>query len=149
MRRSNRTCTFPWQHPICSALLSLGLLGLTASADAAPWRSHLVLPSGDELLLRTAGLRIQPSGSRGEIDLPVRVLFAKAVDSPAGPVDLVNAKARLICADSTASASAIKPRHADGKSLAAKNRKLAVTAVDAPLQAVLSAPAVFESLCKR
>jgi hypothetical protein len=149
MRRSNRTCTFQWQRPICSALLFLGLLGMSAIAVAAPWRSHIVLPSGDEVLLRTGGLRIQPSGSRGEIDLPVRVRFAKAVDSPSGPVDLVDAKARLICADGTASASAIKPRHADGKSLAAKNRNLAVTAVRAPLQAVLSTPAVFESLCKR
>lgn len=149
MRQPHRTNTLPWQRPICSALLCLGLLGLTASAGAAPWRSHITLPSGDELLLRTGGLRIQPSGSRGEIDLPVRVRFAKPVDSPAGPVDLVDAKARLICADGTASASAIKPRHADGKLLAAKNRNLAVTAVRAPLQAVLSTPAVFESLCKR
>ena len=75
--------------------------------------------------------------------------FAKPVDSPAGPVDLADAKARFFCADGTASASAIKPRHADGKSLAAKNRNLAVAAVRAPMEAVLSTPAVIESLCKR
>ena len=149
MPRSHRTDPHQWQRPICSALLALGLLGLSASAGAAPWRSHITLPSGDEVLLRTGGLRIQPSGSRGEIDLPVRVRFAKPVDSPAGPVDLVDAKARLICADGTASVGAIKPRHADGKSLAAKNRNLAVTAVRVPLQAVLSTSAVIESLCKR
>jgi hypothetical protein len=149
MHRSHRIDPLQWQRHIGSALLSIGLLGLPASVGAAPWRSHVTLPSGDEVMLRTGGLRIQPSGSRGEIDLPVRVRFATPVDSPAGPVDLVDAKARFMCADGTTSASAIKPRHANGKAVAAKNLQLAVTSVRVPLLAVLSTPAVIESLCKR
>lgn len=137
-----------WQRRCGFALLTLGLLGLSANACAAPWRSHLTLPTGDEVQLRTGGLRVQPSGSRGEIDLPVRVRFAKPVDSPAGPVDMADAKVRILCKEGTVSATAIKPRHADEKLLAAKDLKATVTATHAPLLQVLSAPAVVESLCK-
>ena len=137
-----------WQHRCGCALLMLGLLGLSARAGAAPWRSHLTLPSGDEVQLRTGGLRVQPSGSRGEINLPVRVRFAAPVDSPAGPVDIADAKVRVLCKEGSVSATAIKPRHADNKLLAAKDLKATVNATRAPLLQVLSALALVESLCK-
>jgi len=138
----------PWQRRIAGASLCLGLLGLSAPASAAPWRSHVTLPSGDEVQLRTGGLRVKPSGSRGEIDLPVRVRFAKPVDSPAGPVDMADAKVRILCKEGTVSATAIKPRHADEKLLATKDLKAAASATSGPLLQVLSAPAVADSLCK-
>ena len=114
----------PWRRRIAGASLCLGLLGMSAPASAAPWRSHVTLPSGDEVQLRTGGLRVQPSGSRGEIDLPMQVRFAKPVDSPAGSVDMADAKVRILCKEGT------------------------VSATRAPLLQALSAPAVIDSLCK-
>lgn len=137
-----------WRRRCGCALLMLGLLGLSAPASAAPWRSYVTLPSGDEVQLRTGGLRVKPSGSRGEIDLPVRVRFAKPVAGPAGPVDMADAQVRILCKEGTVSAMAIKPRHADEKLLATKDRKAAASATRAPLLQVLSAPAVLDSLCK-
>jgi hypothetical protein len=136
-----------WRRTCGYALLTLSLLGLSASANAAPWRSHFTLPSGDEVQLRTGGLRVKPSGSRGEIDLPVRVRFAKPVDGPAGPVDMVDAKVRMLCKEGTVSASAVRPRHADGKLLATKDFRAAASAARTPLLQVLSSPAVVDSLC--
>jgi hypothetical protein len=69
------------RHLACTGLF-LGVLGLVSAASAAPWRNHLTLPSGDEVKLRTEGLRVQASGSRGEIDVPVRVRFAKPLSTP-------------------------------------------------------------------
>lgn len=134
-----------WQRCCGCALLTLGLLGLSAPASAAPWRNHITLPSGDEVELRTGGLRVQPSDSRGEIDLPVRVRFAKPVD---GPVDMADAKVRTLCKAGTVSATAIKPLHADEKPLATRDLKATASAARAPLLQVLSAPAVLDSLCK-
>ena len=137
-----------WQHRGGCALLMLGLLGLSASAIAAPWHSHVTLPSGDEVQLRTSGLRVKPSGSRGEIDLPVRLRFATPVSGPAGPIDMADAKVRVVCKEGTVSAAAIKPRHADGKLLATRDLKAAASAARAPLLAVLSTPAVIDSFGK-
>jgi hypothetical protein len=148
MPHLQRSYPAPWQRRLAGALLCLGLLGLSAGAGAAPWRTHLKLPSGDEVQLRTGGLRVQPSGSRGEIDLPVRVRFAKPVDGPAGPVDMADAKVRIMCKEGTVSATDVKPRHADEGLLATKDRKAAVSATNGPLLQVLSTPAVIDSLCK-
>jgi hypothetical protein len=127
----------------------LGLLSMAPSAHAAPWHNHLTLPSGDEVQLRTEGRRVQPAGSRGEIDLPVRVRFATPVDSPAGSVVMADAKVRLICKDGTVSATAIKPRDANQKLVATKEGKTAANATRAALMQVLAAQAVIDSLCRR
>lgn len=129
------------------AFVSMLLMSLSPGASAAPWRSHLTLPSGDEVLLRTSGRALQPSGSRTEIDLPARVRFAQPVDSPGGPVALVDAKVRILCKGDTVTAAALKPRRADEQLVAAKYRKAAVTASQAPLLKVLSTPEVIGSLC--
>lgn len=148
MRFTFSRTTPKWPRQLACAGLFLGQLGLASGASAAPWRSHLTLPSGDEVKLRTEGLRVQPSGSRGEIDVPVRVHFAKPVASPAGPVDLADAKLRILCKDGAVSLSAIKPRHADTKPLSTKDQKAAVDATRGPLLQVLSTPALVDSLCK-
>ncbi len=137
------------QRAGAGAFFIMVLLSLSSGASAAPWRSHLTLPSGDEVLLRTSGRALQSAGSRAEIDLPARVRFARPVDSPGGPVALVDAKVRILCKGGTVTAAAMKPRRADEQLLAAKDRKAAASAIQAPLLKVLSTPAVIDSLCQR
>jgi len=55
---------------------------------------------------------------------------------------------RILCKKGTVSATAIKPRHGDGKPLATKDLKATASATRAPLLQVLSAPAVCDGLCK-
>lgn len=132
-----------------AATLCTVLLVLSTSAWAAPWRSHVTLPSGDEVQLRTQGRALRPAGSRAEIDLPVRVRFSAPVASPVGPVALADARLRVHCKEGTVSASAVVPRRDGGRTFATKGHKAAVAAARAPLLQVVSAPSFVDSLCRR
>jgi hypothetical protein len=139
----------PRQRRVAAALLITGLLALPIGASAAPWRSHLTLPAGDEVLLRTQGRALRPAGSRAEIDLPVRVRFAAPLATPGGPVAMADARLRILCKGGTVSTTAVAPRTAAGRAFVARDRKAATAAARAALAQVLSMPAVVDSLCRR
>lgn len=139
----------PKLHGVAGALSLLLMLAASSTAWAAPWRSHLTLPSGDEVLLRTQGRAVQPAGSRAELDVPVRLRFAAPLDVPGGPVAMADAKLRILCKGGSVTASALKPRLADGKLVPEKYRKAAAAATRKSLLDGLSNAAVVDSLCQR
>jgi len=128
----------------CTAAL---LLALPVGAGAAPWRDHVTLPSGDVVQVRTEGRALKPSGSRAEVDLPVRLRFATPVPTPVGPVALADATVRVLCQERSVSAKTVVPRNAAAGAFVAKDRKVALLAVQAPLQAALNAPAFTGVIC--
>ncbi len=124
------------------------LLAWPQSASAAPWRSFVTVPAGHEVLVRTDGRALRPSGSRGEVDLPVRVRFAAPVTTAVGPVEWVDATVRVLCQSRSVTAQRVAVRTADGKAFATKDRRTAAGAVRSPLDQVLAAPTFIDQVCK-
>lgn len=129
----------------CAAAL---LLAWPQDALAAPWRSYVTLPAGDEVMVRTQGRSLRPSGSRAEVDLPVRVRFAAPVASPVGPLAMSHATVRVLCKDRSVTANQVAVLTVDGKALATKDRLAAVKAVRASLDLALSSPAFIDKVCQ-
>lgn len=125
------------------------LLAWPMSAAAAPWRTYVVAPAGDEVMVRTKGRALRPSGSRGEVDLPVRVRFSAPLASPVGPVAMADVTVRVLCTSRSMTANRVAVRTADGKAFAIRDRQAAVKAVRSSVDQTLSAPVFIDKVCQR
>lgn len=124
------------------------LMAWPMSATAAPWRTYVLAPAGDEVMVRTKGRALRPSGSRGEVDLPVRVRFAVPVASPVGPVAMADVTVRVLCTSRSMTASHVTARTAEGKAFTVKDRQAAVKAVRSSIDQTLSAPVFIDKVCQ-
>jgi hypothetical protein len=139
------------QHPLrfLPTLVLAALAGLASSgAWAAAWYSYLTLPSGDEVLLNKQGRALQATGSRAEIDVPLRVRFAVPVASPVGPVHMAGANVIIQCIGRQVTSGKVVPRTAQGKSFASKSRAAAAEAAGEPFKQALSDPVLLDAICK-